>query len=170
MLAPGTYTGAHRYPFNGNGPGLSLSGEGRGCNELTGSFTIIKAVFGPQGYVQTFDATFEQHCEAGTPAARGEVHIANPPPPAGAAPKPTTKPTAKPTAGSASTQPSVPNHDTTASTQPNIATTPRTTRAESASFEKAVRAPLLMIGVGVVVWVVLVVVGLVVGLVMPARR
>src|SRR5262245_45733312 len=87
VLAPGTYTGAHRYPFNGNGPGLDLSGEGRGCNELTGSFTIIKAVFGSQGYVQAFDATFEQHCEGGNPAARGEVHISNAPPPSAAAPK-----------------------------------------------------------------------------------
>ncbi|WFE50399.1 hypothetical protein [Micromonospora sp. WMMD1155] len=81
-LAPGTYEKATRYPFNGAGPGLDLSGNGRGCNELTGTFTVINAVFGPNGYVQTFDATFEQHCEGGTPAARGEVHIANPPPPA----------------------------------------------------------------------------------------
>lgn len=81
VLAPGTYSSATRYPFNGAGPGLSLSGNGRGCNTLTGSFTITNAVFGPKGYVQTFDATFEQHCEGGTAAARGEVHIANPPPP-----------------------------------------------------------------------------------------
>ncbi|WP_433129291.1 hypothetical protein ACQPWW_04155 [Micromonospora sp. CA-240977] len=80
-LAPGTYTAATRYPFNGAGPGLDLSGNGRGCNELTGTFTITNAVFGPNGYVQTFDATFEQHCEGGTAAARGEVHIANPAPP-----------------------------------------------------------------------------------------
>src|SRR5215471_18837372 len=33
------------------------------------------------GYVQTFDATFEEHCNGAGPAARGEVHIANPPPP-----------------------------------------------------------------------------------------
>jgi hypothetical protein len=58
VLAAGTYSGAHRYPFNGAGPGLDLSGEGRGCNELSGSFTVTTAVFGPQGYVQTFDATF----------------------------------------------------------------------------------------------------------------
>jgi hypothetical protein len=88
VLAPGTYDAAHRYPFNGTGPGLSLSGEGRGCNELTGSFTIINAVFGPQGYVQTFDATFEQHCEGGGSAARGELHISNQPPPAGSDPSP----------------------------------------------------------------------------------
>jgi hypothetical protein len=81
ILAPGTYTEATRYPFNGAGPGLSLGGNGRGCNTLTGSFTVDNAVFGPNGYVQTFDATFEQHCEGGPAAARGEVHVSNPPPP-----------------------------------------------------------------------------------------
>jgi len=81
VLAPGTYAEATRYPFNGAGPGLSLSGNGRGCNTLTGSFTVTEAAFGPHGYVETFAATFEQHCEGGTAAARGEVHISNPPPP-----------------------------------------------------------------------------------------
>jgi hypothetical protein len=81
VLSARTYSAAHRHPFNGTGPGLDLSGEGRGCNELTGSFTVTKAVFGPDGYVQAFDATFEQHCEGGDPAARGRVHIANPAPP-----------------------------------------------------------------------------------------
>lgn len=42
---------------------------------------MINAVFGPNGYVQTFDATYEQHCEGGETAARGEVHISNPAPP-----------------------------------------------------------------------------------------
>jgi hypothetical protein len=80
-LVPGTYLNATRYPFNGAGPGLSLDGNGRGCNTLTGSFTVLNAVYGINGYVQTFDATFEQHCEGLDPAARGEVHISNPPPP-----------------------------------------------------------------------------------------
>jgi hypothetical protein len=80
-LVPGTYLNATRYPFNGAGPGLSLSGNGRGCNTLTGSFTVMNAVYGINGYVQTFDATFEQHCEGADAAARGEVHISNPPPP-----------------------------------------------------------------------------------------
>lgn len=81
-LAAGTYSGAIRYPFQApTVPGLSLFGNGRGCNTVTGSFAVQDAVFGPQGYVQTFDATFEQHCEGGTAAARGEVHIANPPAP-----------------------------------------------------------------------------------------
>lgn len=82
-LAPGTYTGATRHPFNEpNEPGLDLSGNGRGCNTLTGEFTISDVEFGPQGYVKKLDATFEQHCEGGTTAARGEVHINNPAPPA----------------------------------------------------------------------------------------
>ncbi|GHJ36273.1 hypothetical protein [Streptomyces sp. TS71-3] len=82
-LKPGTYEGATRYPFNGAAePGLSLDGNGRGCNTLTGSFTVSKADFGPNGYVEAFDATYEQHCEGGSAALRGEVHIANPAPPA----------------------------------------------------------------------------------------
>jgi hypothetical protein len=76
-LAPGTYQ-ATRAPFNGAGAGLSLSGDGRGCNTLTGTFTVTDVTFGPNGYVQTLDATYEQHCEGGTAAARGAVHIANP--------------------------------------------------------------------------------------------
>lgn len=82
-LAPGTYDGATRYPFNeGAEPGLSLGGNGRGCNTLTGSFTVTAVEFGPLGYVKELDATFEQHCEGGETAARGEVHVDNPAPPA----------------------------------------------------------------------------------------
>ncbi|MEU7588992.1 hypothetical protein AB0A95_22205 [Micromonospora sp. NPDC049230] len=80
-LAPGTYQTTNRYPYNGAGPGLDLSGNGRGCDDATGTFTIINAVFGHKGYLRTFDATFEQYCNGATAAARGEVHIANPPPP-----------------------------------------------------------------------------------------
>jgi len=82
-LTPGTYTGATRYPFNdATEPGLSLSGNGRGCNQLTGTFTVSAVEFGPEGYVKKLDASFVQHCEDGTPAARGEIHIENPAPPA----------------------------------------------------------------------------------------
>lgn len=171
VLAPGTYTGAHRYPFNGNGPGLALSGEGRGCNELTGSFTIIKAVFGPHGYVQTFDATFEQHCEGGNPAAHGEIHISNPPPPPAAAPKHTTTTsphaatTSRPRAAAGRPSAAAAGSDTPA---PTVAADTPTTPAV---VRNAYRAPLLLIGVGVVAWVVLVAVGLVtVGIVMAVRR
>lgn len=80
-LAPGTYTGAIRYPFQGQGPGLSVSGNGRGCNELTGTFTVYEVTFGPNNYLQSFEASFEQHCEGFTPALRGQIQLVNPPAP-----------------------------------------------------------------------------------------
>lgn len=81
-LEAGSYPEATRYPFNGAGAGLDVSGEGRGCNQLTGSFVINEVAFGPHGYVETLDATFEQHCEGGTAALRGQVKIDNSPAPA----------------------------------------------------------------------------------------
>ncbi|MEU7530087.1 hypothetical protein AB0A74_30475 [Saccharothrix sp. NPDC042600] len=79
----GTYTDAQRYPFQpSTAPGLDYSGNGRGCNQLGGTFTIEAIEFGPRGYVERLDATFEQHCEFAAVAARGEVHVLNPPPPA----------------------------------------------------------------------------------------
>ena|SRR5258708_6858256 len=39
LLTVGTYTGAARFPFQSSSqPGLSVYGDGRGCNTLTGSF------------------------------------------------------------------------------------------------------------------------------------
>jgi hypothetical protein len=83
LTAGTTYANATRYPFNGSGPGLSIYGQGRGCNELTGSFTVTEATFGgpDSSYVQDFVATFEQHCEGGEPALRGTISIHNPPAP-----------------------------------------------------------------------------------------
>ncbi|MFD9358648.1 hypothetical protein [Streptomyces sp. NPDC060031] len=82
-LKAGAYAGATRFPFNGGqAPGLSLGGNGRGCNTLTGSFSISKIAWGPNGYVEALDASYEQHCEGGEPALRGQVHIKNPAAPA----------------------------------------------------------------------------------------
>lgn len=85
LTAGTTYDNAERYPFQGaTYPGLSLDGDGRGCNTLTGSFTVNKAVFGPNGWIQSFDATFVQHCEGSTTSqATGEIDIENGPAPAG---------------------------------------------------------------------------------------
>lgn len=83
LLAPGnTYTGAMAYPYEeGGAPGMNLNGNGRVCRQLTGSFTIHDVAFGPYNYLQKLDATFEQHCYGDEPAARGEVHVVNPPAP-----------------------------------------------------------------------------------------
>ena len=40
-LQPGLYTGAMRAGFGG-GPGLAIYGNGRGCNTLTGQFTVLE--------------------------------------------------------------------------------------------------------------------------------
>src|SRR5215469_296742 len=61
-LAVGTYPGATRWPFEApNQPGLSVFGDGRGCNTLTGSFAVLEISYGADGNIASFDATFEQH-------------------------------------------------------------------------------------------------------------
>ena len=79
-LAVGTYAGAARFAGAGV-PGLSVSGNGRGCNTVAGSFTVTEAVFAAAGYVQTFAVSFEQHCDGDPAALRGDVRIDNGPPP-----------------------------------------------------------------------------------------
>jgi hypothetical protein len=71
LTAGSTYANATRYPFNGVGPGLDVSGNGRGCNTLTGSFTVTAATFGADGLLRSAAITFVQHCEGATPALRG---------------------------------------------------------------------------------------------------
>jgi len=76
-LTVGTYDAARRYPFQPDGqPGLSVSGVSRGCNTLTGSFVVSEFRLGPANTVDRFRATFEQHCEGGSPAMRGQVVVA----------------------------------------------------------------------------------------------
>lgn len=82
QLQAGTTYQAQRWPFQpANLAGLEVFGQGRGCNTLTGSFTILNIAYGPFGYLESFDATFEQHCEGGAAALRGEVEFATPTPP-----------------------------------------------------------------------------------------
>ncbi|HVY28091.1 MAG TPA: hypothetical protein VHB79_16150 [Polyangiaceae bacterium] len=73
-LAVGEYLGAERYPFETYlKPGLDVTGDGRGCNTLTGKFVIKKLVWlGPT--LSVVDVAFEQHCEGGSAAVRGCLH------------------------------------------------------------------------------------------------
>lgn len=75
VLAEGrTYTGATRTPFHAPGEsGLELYGHGRGCNTLTGSFTLHELSFDLGGQLESLVLTFTQHCEGGTPAAYGSI-------------------------------------------------------------------------------------------------
>jgi hypothetical protein len=74
ILAVGTYTGATRYPFNGSKPGLTVDGNGRGCNSLTGSFTIKEIGFSQvDGSLERLLVDFVQHCDGSTAALRGSI-------------------------------------------------------------------------------------------------
>jgi hypothetical protein len=54
---------------------------GRSCNTTAGRFDVTEVTFGPNNYVQSFSATFEQSCEGFMPALHDQVHVENPPPP-----------------------------------------------------------------------------------------
>jgi hypothetical protein len=62
-LNPQVYVDAERYPFESTGrPGLSVTGDHRGCNQLSGSFQIHR--LGYTGNTLThLEATFLQYCE-----------------------------------------------------------------------------------------------------------
>jgi len=73
-LGVGYYGGLGRYPFNN--PvlgGLSWSGEGRGCNTLSGWFVIDKATYNGTTLTE-LDMRFEQRCDSGSSALRGQLH------------------------------------------------------------------------------------------------
>jgi len=74
-LAVGTYTGATRFPFESGVPGLSFYGSGRGCNTLTGTFTINELVWGAGDKPTKLSVDFEQHCEGKVAALRGKIRV-----------------------------------------------------------------------------------------------
>ena len=71
--AGNTYTGLTRAPFSGPAGGLEWSGDGRGCNTLTGSMTIKSATYDDLGALNSISLTFVQNCEGGASALRGQV-------------------------------------------------------------------------------------------------
>jgi len=81
-LLPGTYNGAVRFPFNPPGvPGLSVIGNGHGCNTLTGSFIVSELVVGHLNLIQRLAVDFEQHCEGSPPGLFGSVRVNSAAPP-----------------------------------------------------------------------------------------
>ena len=74
QLEPGYYGDLERYPFhNLVDGGLSWSGEGRGCNTLSGWFAIDDVTY-ENGVLTAIDLHFEQHCEDNVPALYGQIH------------------------------------------------------------------------------------------------
>ncbi|MCX4910861.1 hypothetical protein [Streptomyces sp. NBC_00878] len=74
-LHPGVYRDAERAPFRtGRAPGLDVSGDGRGCNEVYGEFSVDQVETDASGAITVLDATYTQHCEsADAPALKGVV-------------------------------------------------------------------------------------------------
>ena len=71
-LAPGTYTGAVRtMSRDSSQPGLDVSGNGEGCNTLTGEF-VIHEIEWDVGVLYSLSASFRQRCD-GNPA-RGDTY------------------------------------------------------------------------------------------------
>ncbi len=73
-IAPGTYATARRAFFT---PfvGLDISGNSRGCNELTGRFIVYVVEYASDGSVSRFAADAEQHCEDQTPGLFAAIRI-----------------------------------------------------------------------------------------------
>ncbi len=74
VLTPGTTYSALRWPFNGARAGMQVFGDGRGCNTLTGTFTVNSLSLASDGSLKSTSISFVQHCEGGTPALRGTLY------------------------------------------------------------------------------------------------
>jgi hypothetical protein len=75
LQAGTTYSGATRAPFQASSvPGLDDSGDSRGCNTLTGSFTINAIQTDGSGAITALNATFEQYCDNSTSALHGTIN------------------------------------------------------------------------------------------------
>lgn len=53
--------------------GFDFFGNGRGCNQTTGTLRIYAITSDSDGRIKTLAADFEQHCEGGTAALRGSI-------------------------------------------------------------------------------------------------
>lgn len=74
VLTPGTYLDARRF-VDATHPVLDFFGDGRGCNETFGRFTVHEVTYDPaDGSILSFAADFEQHCEMeSNPALFGQL-------------------------------------------------------------------------------------------------
>lgn len=77
-LTKGLFENTERYPFQSlTQNGLDWSGEGRGCNQSTGWFQIDQVNYIGNA-LNSIDLRFEQRCEKGNKALRGQIHWTKP--------------------------------------------------------------------------------------------
>jgi Ca2+-binding RTX toxin-like protein len=139
IIAPGTYE-ATRYPFNGTGAGMDVSGEGRGCNQLSGTFTVNSVNFFDDGTIRNVSVSFEQHCEHSAAALRGTLEFRagddTAPPPwmvASGGGGGTVTSLGTPT-GPGSTRPATPNGPGPASGSPGASSEPERARCATRTY------------------------------------
>ncbi|WP_235614587.1 hypothetical protein [Streptomyces ambofaciens] len=74
-LHPGVYRGAERASSRtGRAPGLDVSGDSRGCNQVYGQFSVHQIEADATGAITVLDATYTQRCEtADAPVLKGVV-------------------------------------------------------------------------------------------------
>ncbi|MFO1533752.1 MAG: hypothetical protein ABR562_08705 [Thermoplasmatota archaeon] len=71
----GYYTGLTRASFsNPKIGGIDWTGQGRGCNTITGSMAIDSVQYDLDGTMTEITLRFEQHCEGGPNPLMGKVH------------------------------------------------------------------------------------------------
>jgi len=79
-LRVGTYQGATEFTgLPGPAPSFFVDVNGRACGDLTGQFVVKEVDVTSTGSVNSFWASFEQHCSGRPPALRGEIRVTNPP-------------------------------------------------------------------------------------------
>lgn len=71
----GMATTARRYPFQeAHEGGIEITGDGRGCNEIEGSFEVTEASFDSNGLVR-LEISFEQQCDGQSTLLSGNLQI-----------------------------------------------------------------------------------------------
>lgn len=70
------YTAAQRWNMADAGyPALEVSGDGRGCGDIAGSFIVNDVSYGSDGSISRFSATFLQRCDDSKILAHGNIAL-----------------------------------------------------------------------------------------------
>lgn len=72
-LRPGRFTNVKR--FGGKNPVLDITGRGRGCNDVSGEFTVHSARFDRRGRLRAIDLSLVHYCEGSGPPLNARLRF-----------------------------------------------------------------------------------------------
>ena len=76
LLTSALFPDATRFPFQASTEhGLSVTGDGRGCNELRGAFQVHEISYGAGSTIDSFAADFVQYCDNATGPMIGAIRF-----------------------------------------------------------------------------------------------